>query len=60
MDDDDEEMLEDVAVTQQEVNTKCPYTGQEMTNPVKNKLCGHSYDRDGIMALIKNRKGRAK
>ncbi|XP_033726956.1 E3 SUMO-protein ligase NSE2-like isoform X1 [Pecten maximus] len=51
---------DDVAMTQPEVNTRCPYTGMEMKNPVKNKLCGHKYDKEGIMQHIKNKGKRAK
>ena len=51
---------EDIAMTQQEIVTKCPYTGQEMVQPVRNKICNHNYDRNGIQELIKNRGRRAK
>ena len=44
----------------QDANTRCPYTQQEMKNPVTNKHCNHNYDRDGIMELIKTRGPRAK
>ena len=50
----------EVEMTQQAVVTKCPYTGKEMKNPVKNKHCQHSYDRDGINQFIKSRGSRAK
>ncbi|KAK2166551.1 hypothetical protein NP493_1317g00059 [Ridgeia piscesae] len=50
---------DDIAVMQ-EVNTKCPYTGKEMTHPVRNIHCGHHYEKEGITQLMKNRKGRAK
>ena len=50
---------DDIAMTQ-EVTTKCPYTGKEMVHPMKNKRCGHHYEKEGIMQLMKNRKGRAK
>ncbi len=31
-----------------------------MVNPVKNKFCGHRYDRDGITHYIEQKRGRAK
>jgi len=46
---------DDLAMTQAEVNTKCPVTKKEMTRPVRNKHCGHVYDYDGARELIKNR-----
>ena len=57
---DDTEEDAEIVVTQQEVNTKCPYTGLEMQHPVRNKRCGHNYDRDGIKQFIKDRGARAK
>ncbi len=50
----------EVAMTQAEVNLKCPYTGMEMKNPVTNIHCKHNYDREGIMQFIKQRGRRAK
>ncbi|WAR26754.1 NSE2-like protein [Mya arenaria] len=60
----DETMLgtcedDDIEMTQ-EINTKCPYTGMDMVHPVRNKLCGHNYEREGIMQYIKQRKKKAK
>ncbi|KAL5013466.1 hypothetical protein ScPMuIL_007736 [Solemya velum] len=51
---------EDIALTQQEVNTRCPYTGKEMKIPVRNKICNHNYDKDGIQQYMKNRGRKAK
>ncbi|XP_053377926.1 uncharacterized protein LOC123528457 isoform X1 [Mercenaria mercenaria] len=50
----------DVEMTQEKVNTRCPYTGMEMVYPVRNKHCGHNYDKDGIQQYIKQRKKKAK
>jgi len=50
----------DVALTQQEVNTKCPYTAKEMVNPVQNKLCGHNYEKDAIITFINQKGPRAR
>ena len=47
-DDDDE----DVCMTQVEVNTICPISRTEMTRPVKNKTCGHVYDKGSIEAIV--------
>ena len=50
----------EVEVTQQSINLKCPVTGKEMTDPVKNKHCTHNYERTGIIQLMQQRKGKAK
>ncbi|KAM3929343.1 E3 SUMO-protein ligase NSE2 [Leptodactylus fuscus] len=49
--DDDEE----IAVTQSIANFTCPITQVEMVNPVKNKVCGHTYERDAIEKMIQGR-----
>ena len=38
----------------------CPITKGELVDPVKNKLCGHSFSRKAVEAHIKNMKGKAK
>ena len=50
----------DIAMTQQEVNTMCPFTRKEMSNPVTNQICRHSYEKEGILQHIKSRGKRAK
>lgn len=35
---------------------KCPVTGMLFKDPVKNKVCGHTYDRAGLMQLLGMRK----
>lgn len=55
-----EQIDDDIAMTQPEINTRCPYTGKEMINPVKNKHCGHHYDQEGISHYIKTKGKRAK
>ncbi|KAK2158217.1 hypothetical protein LSH36_174g01009 [Paralvinella palmiformis] len=52
--------LDDDMVMVQEVATKCPYTGKEMRDPVKNIHCKHNYDREGITAAMKLRKGKTR
>lgn len=50
---------EDVEMTEEKVNTQCVYTGMEMVHPVRNKHCGHNYDKEGIQQYIKRRKEKA-
>ncbi|KAL3797656.1 hypothetical protein HJC23_013488 [Cyclotella cryptica] len=35
---------------------KCPITGMLYEDPVKNKVCHHTYSRQGLQQLIKNKK----
>ena len=46
---------DELAVTETEINTKCPVTQMEMKHPVKNRHCGHHYDLGGAKQLIRNR-----
>uniref|UniRef100_A0A8C6WYH9 E3 SUMO-protein ligase NSE2 n=1 Tax=Neogobius melanostomus TaxID=47308 RepID=A0A8C6WYH9_9GOBI len=55
-----EELDEDIAVSQSQVNFTCPLTQVEMVNPVKNKKCCHYYDEEAILNLIKNRHNQRK
>ncbi|XP_018540291.1 E3 SUMO-protein ligase NSE2 [Lates calcarifer] len=55
-----EELDEDIAVTQSQVNFTCPLTQVEMVNPVKNKKCNHYYDEAAILGLIKTRHSQKK
>lgn len=55
-----EELDEDIAVSQSQVNFTCPLTQDEMVNPVKNKKCQHYYDEEAILNLIKNRHNQKK
>ncbi|XP_018414969.1 PREDICTED: E3 SUMO-protein ligase NSE2 [Nanorana parkeri] len=54
--DDDEE----IAVTQSIDNCICPITQVEMVNPVKNKTCGHSYEKAAIEKMIQDRQKKGK
>lgn len=45
-----------IEVTQETVNFRCPYTGKEMVNPVRNIHCNHNYEKDGILHYIKHRR----
>nr|XP_020452463.1 E3 SUMO-protein ligase NSE2 [Monopterus albus]XP_020452464.1 E3 SUMO-protein ligase NSE2 [Monopterus albus] len=55
-----EELDEDIAVTQSQVNFTCPLTQVDMVNPVKNKKCNHHYDEKAIVNMIKTRHGQNK
>ncbi|XP_041844245.1 E3 SUMO-protein ligase NSE2 [Melanotaenia boesemani] len=55
-----EELDEDIAVTQSQVNLTCPLTQVEMENPVKNKKCNHHYDEGAILSLIKTKHSQKK
>ncbi|KAK3745301.1 hypothetical protein RRG08_014449 [Elysia crispata] len=50
----------ELAMTDVNINTRCPYTGCTMQDPVRNILCGHVYDRTGILTYIKQKSSRAK
>ncbi|GCB74712.1 E3 SUMO-protein ligase NSE2 [Scyliorhinus torazame] len=49
------EIDEDIAVTQSQRNFICPITQREMECPVKNKVCGHSYEEEAIIRIIQNK-----
>lgn len=51
----EEELDDDIAVTQCHTNFICPLTQDEMVNPVKNKKCLHYYDQEAIHEMIKAR-----
>ncbi|XP_072249423.1 E3 SUMO-protein ligase NSE2 [Leuresthes tenuis] len=55
-----EELDDDIAVTQSQVNFSCPLTQVEMVNPVKNKKCNHHYEEEAILGLIKTKKSQKK
>lgn len=55
-----EELDEDIAVSQSQVNFICPLTQVEMDNPVKNKKCKHTYDKEAILNLIKTKQSHKK
>ncbi|KFQ32554.1 E3 SUMO-protein ligase NSE2, partial [Merops nubicus] len=55
-----EEIDEDIAVTQSQMNFICPITQMEMKRPVRNKVCGHIYEEDAILRIIENRKQQRK
>lgn len=55
-DDDDD----DVIMTSEEVGVKCPYTQSVMKEPIRNKICGHNYEKAAIHEFILRKKGNAK
>ncbi|GFS17408.1 E3 SUMO-protein ligase NSE2 [Elysia marginata] len=55
-----EESQGELAMTEMDINIRCPYTGCTMQDPVRNILCGHVYDRTGILTYVKQKKSKAK
>ncbi|KFQ49143.1 E3 SUMO-protein ligase NSE2, partial [Nestor notabilis] len=55
-----EQIDEDIAVTQSQMNFICPITQMEMKRPVRNKICGHTYEEDAILKFIQTRKQQKK
>ncbi|XP_015273627.1 PREDICTED: E3 SUMO-protein ligase NSE2-like [Gekko japonicus] len=55
-----EQVDEDLAVTQSQMNFICPITQVEMKKPVKNKTCGHSYEENAILGIITHRENQHK
>ena len=51
---------EDFVMTEATISTKCPITGKEMVQPVKNVHCGHHYEKDGMLAHVKSLKQKAR
>ncbi|NWZ68115.1 NSE2 ligase, partial [Acrocephalus arundinaceus] len=55
-----EQIDEDIAVTRSQMNFICPMTQMTMQRPVRNKVCGHSYEEDAILNFIKQKKEKKK
>ncbi|EDL29328.1 E3 SUMO-protein ligase NSE2 isoform 3 [Mus musculus] len=51
---------EDMIVTQSQTNFICPITQLEMKKPVKNKMCGHTYEEEAIVRMIESKHKRKK
>ncbi|XP_010837190.1 PREDICTED: E3 SUMO-protein ligase NSE2 isoform X3 [Bison bison bison] len=51
---------EDMIVTQSQTNFICPITQLEMKKPVKNKVCGHTYEEEAIVRMIESKRKRKK
>ncbi|XP_039593854.1 E3 SUMO-protein ligase NSE2 isoform X2 [Polypterus senegalus] len=58
--DNQEDLDDDIAVTQSQKNFTCPITQVEMVNPVKNKICNHHYEEQAILKIINNRQKQKK
>ncbi|XP_014482848.1 PREDICTED: E3 SUMO-protein ligase NSE2-like [Dinoponera quadriceps] len=46
----------DLCLTSTEINVIDPITKTRMTNPVKNAACGHVYDKESLIAVLKKNK----
>lgn len=55
-----EELDEDIALTQSQINFTCPLTQIEMVNPVRNKKCQHYYDHEAALSMIKTKQKSGK
>ncbi|XP_058687449.1 E3 SUMO-protein ligase NSE2 [Poecile atricapillus] len=55
-----EQIDEDIAVTRSQMNFICPITQMTMKRPVRNKVCGHSYEEDAILEMIQTQKQKKK
>ncbi|TFK06112.1 T-complex protein 1 subunit eta [Platysternon megacephalum] len=55
-----EQIDEDIAVTQSQMNFICPITQMEMQKPVRNKVCGHTYEEAAILKIIQRRENQRK
>ncbi|EMP39473.1 Tribbles like protein 1 [Chelonia mydas] len=55
-----EQIDEDIAVTQSQMNFTCPITQVEMQKPVRNKVCGHTYEEEAILKIIQRREQQKK
>ncbi|KAL7550318.1 hypothetical protein ACHAWF_013557 [Thalassiosira exigua] len=51
-DEDDLEIVQDRLGVDDVHALKCPITGMLFENPVKNKVCGHTYDRAGLDQML--------
>ena len=52
-----EDIDDDLAMTQTEINTVCPISKVEMKKPVRNSACGHVYDKSSIEHILRQRPG---
>ena len=51
---------DDIVMTEEEIEIKCPYTQMVMMEPMRNKVCGHNYEKTAIEQFIKRKKKKAK
>ncbi|NXT70292.1 NSE2 ligase, partial [Chaetops frenatus] len=55
-----EQIDDDIAVTRSQMNFICPITQMTMKRPVRNKVCGHTYEEDAILEMIQTQKQKKK
>lgn len=55
-DDDDLELVEENRGADTENDLKCGITGMLYENPMKNKVCGHTYSKAGLEQMFRNNK----
>ncbi|XP_031432096.1 E3 SUMO-protein ligase NSE2 [Clupea harengus] len=55
-----ENLDEDIALTQSQINFTCPLTQVEMVNPMRNKKCQHYYDQEAALSMIKSKQKNGK
>ena len=53
---DDDDELEIMNNRDETHALKCPITATFFEDPVKNKVCGHTYSKSGLQQMVKNRK----
>ncbi|XP_011162367.1 E3 SUMO-protein ligase NSE2 [Solenopsis invicta] len=46
----------DLRLTDSQVNVIDPITKTRMTNPVRNAVCGHTYDKESLVAMLRKNK----
>ncbi|XP_037957798.1 uncharacterized protein LOC119687527 [Teleopsis dalmanni] len=56
----DEEEVDSDVVVKVGLNKFDPITKKQMVNPVKSIICGHHYEKESIMAMLKNRENAQK
>lgn len=54
------EVSDDIVQTDEVKSTICPYSQKEMENPVKNKICGHTFEKNPIIKYIRSKRDKAK
>lgn len=52
----EEDTDEDLRLTGQDINVIDPISKTRMTHPVKNTVCGHVYDKESLIAMLRKNK----
>lgn len=52
---------QEIQYTESNVMSKCPITQQVISEPVKDSICGHTFEKSAILAHVKkcNQKGKS-